>query len=124
MPFRHSFYGFWAALLLFFGLLAPAAAQRGGDDGLGQRGGVGGGKNELSEKESSDEAGHGDECDQPQRAVAREHTAPPAPTSALRAALLNDIVVGKATQKVDVSVAFRPIDGKYLALEGVSCPLG
>ena len=36
MPFRHSFYGFWAALLLFFGLLAPAAAQRGGDDGAYQ----------------------------------------------------------------------------------------
>ena len=36
MPFRHSFYGFWAALLLFFGLLAPAAAQRGGDEGAYQ----------------------------------------------------------------------------------------
>ncbi len=36
MLFHHPFAGFWAALLLFFGLLAPAAAQRGGDDGAYQ----------------------------------------------------------------------------------------
>ena len=36
MLLRNPLYGFWAALLLFFGLLAPAAAQRGGDSGAFQ----------------------------------------------------------------------------------------